>query len=155
MRKKRLFWNTAGSLGSEITGIISGLILPVLILRQYGSEVNGLIQSITGFLSVIAFLDLGVGRVVESSLYAPLASRDFRQVSRIVASAARFFRQIGVILAVYVAVLCFVYPALVRQSFDFLYTVTLILILSVNIEEFCTINSKCRYINAIYIDNCL
>ena len=132
MRKKRLFWNTAGSLGSEITGIISGLILPVLILRQYGSEVNGLIQSITGFLSVIAFLDLGVGRVVESSLYAPLASRDFRQVSRIVASAARFFRQIGVILAVYVAVLCFVYPALVRQSFDFLYTVTLILILSVS-----------------------
>ena len=132
LRKKRLFWNTTCSLASEITEIISGLILPGLILRNYGSEVNGLLNSIISFLAVISFLDLGVGRVVESSLYDPLARSDYRKVSQIITSAARFFRRLGIILAVYVGMLCFVYPILVRQTFDSFYTVTLILILSIS-----------------------
>ena len=75
---------------------------------------------------------MGIGRVVESSLYEPLACGDRERVSRIIASAARFFRRLGLILAVYVGALCFVYPAAVRPTADTSYTVYLILILSIS-----------------------
>ena len=139
--------------------IISGLILPGLILRYYGSEVNGLIHSITEFLTIISFLDLGVGRVVETSLYEPLAFNDNEKISKIIASAARFFRRLGIILAVYVGILCFVYPAMIRPDLDASCTVYLILILSVSsfTQYFFSLTDE-RLLNAdqrIYIVHCV
>lgn len=69
MRKKLLAKNTTASLISQITALVCGFILPRLFLQYFGSEVNGLVNSITQFLSVISFLELGVGAVVQSSLY--------------------------------------------------------------------------------------
>ncbi len=149
MRKKRLFYNTATSLVSQIVAVISGLILPGLILRHYGSETNGLIQSITQFLAVISFLDMGVGRVIETSLYEPLTYHDNRKVSEIITSAARFFRRLGCILAVYVVVLSVVYPLVIQQSFDFWFAFYLIIILSVNsFIDYFFIQTDSRLLNA-------
>ena len=71
-RKQLLALNTSSSLFNQVIQIISGFVLPRLILSTYGSDVNGLVSSITQFLQVIAFLELGVGAVVQSSLYKPL-----------------------------------------------------------------------------------
>ena len=57
MREKRLFYNTISSLVFQVTTIICGFILPRLILNAFGSEVNGLVNSITQFLGVISFLE--------------------------------------------------------------------------------------------------
>ena len=78
----------------ELIAIIYGFILPRLILEQFGSEVNGLMQSITQFLGIIGFLDMGVGQVVRSSLYGPLEKRDNDQLSRIIVSTARDYNAI-------------------------------------------------------------
>jgi len=75
MRKKLLAFNTVSSLAYELTVIICGFILPRLILGSFGSEVNGLVNSINQFLAIIAFLELGVGSVVQSSLYKPLSQK--------------------------------------------------------------------------------
>ena len=83
MRKILLLKNTFASLLSQITALVCGFILPRLFLEYYGSSVNGLINSITQFLGVISFLELGVGAVVQSSLYKPLAAQDNNQISRI------------------------------------------------------------------------
>lgn len=130
LRKKRLFVNTAGSLTSQFVEVIAGLILPRLLLKAYGSEVYGLTHSIAQFLMAISFLDMGIGRVVETSLYEPLSQRNWEGISRIIVSASHFFRRLGIVLTGYVIVLCFAYPALVKHSFDNTYTVTLLLILS-------------------------
>ena len=86
-RDRRLFLNTATPLLLEIVTVVSWLILPRLIITHYGSGVNGLVQSITQFLGLIAFLDMGVGSVIRFNLYKPLAYRDEDQISRIVAAA--------------------------------------------------------------------
>lgn len=67
MRQKRLLYNTVSSLIFQLTTIICGFILPRLILNAFGSEVNGLVNSIAQFLGVISFLELGVGAVVQSA----------------------------------------------------------------------------------------
>lgn len=102
------------------------------MLRYYGSEVNGLVNSITQFLHIIAFLDLGVGAVVQSSLYKPLADGDNSQISCVLKSAGRFFQRLAQILLVYVVILIVVYPYIANQNFGFMYTATLIVAMSIS-----------------------
>lgn len=132
MRKKLLAKNTVASLLSQITALVCRFILPRLFLEYFGSEVNGLVNSITQFLGVISFLELGVGAVVQSSLYKPLAEGDKQQVSRVMVSADRFFRRLAQILLGYVLSLVTVYPLIANQSFGYLYTATLIAAISIS-----------------------
>lgn len=132
MRSRLLAKNTVASLLSQITALVCGFILPRLFLEYFGSEVNGLVNSITQFLGVISFLELGVGAVVQSSLYQPLANDDKQQISKVMVSADRFFRRLAQILLVYVLLLVAVYPLIANQSFGYLYTATLIAAISIS-----------------------
>ena len=126
LRVQRLRRNTFSSFFFQIATIICGFIVPRLILWKYGSGVNGLVNSITQFLQVIAFLELGVGSVVQSALYRPLVNKNQQEVSTIVNSAERFFRKIAMILLGYISVMIIIYPMFVIKEFNSLYTVTLI-----------------------------
>lgn len=132
MRGKRLFYNTISSLVFQVTTIICGFILPRLILNAFGSEVNGLVNSIAQFLGVISFLELGVGAVVQSALYKPLAEKRQDDVSKIIASANKFFNRLGEILLIYVIILVVIYPQFAGKNFGFAYTATLIVAISIS-----------------------
>ncbi len=131
-REKRLALNSMSSLMFQIITIICGFILPRLILSAYGSKVNGLVNSITQFIAVIGFLELGVGAVVQSSLYKPLALNDYEETSKILRSAERFFRQLALILFFYLVALVVIYPLVVNKDFDILYTISLIIAMSIS-----------------------
>ena len=132
MRKDLLVKNTVASLLFQVTAIVCGFVLPQVFLQRFGSEVNGLVNSISQFLSVVSFLELGVGAVVQSSLYKPLADKDNRQISCVVVSADRFFRRIALVLLVYVVVLMLVYPTISNQDFDGVFTAVLIGAMSIS-----------------------
>lgn len=129
---KKLALNTVSSVVLQIAVTISGFILPRLILGTYGSDVNGLVNSITQFLGVISLLDLGVGTVVQSSLYKPLADNDNDAVSKIYVSACRFFKRLALILLAYTAVLIITYPVIIQEKFDYWYTASLIFVISIS-----------------------
>ena len=129
-RKKKLLLNTGAGVLKQIVAVVCGFILPRYMLLYYGSAVNGLISSITNFLSFIALLDLGVGAVVQANLYKPLADKDNNRISMIVKSSERFFRRLAYIFLGYIIVLCFIFPGMVE--FETLYTVSLLLIISVS-----------------------
>lgn len=131
-RKRRLALNTITSLLFQVVTIICGFILPRLILKAFGSEVNGLVNSVTQFLSIISFLELGLGAVIQSSLYKPLAEKDNEQISRVVVSGQKFFTRLAKILLVYVVVLMGGYPFIANQKFGFVYTATMIAVLSIS-----------------------
>jgi O-antigen/teichoic acid export membrane protein len=131
-RKKRLAYNTFSSLFYQITTIVCGFIMPRLVLTAFGSGVNGLVQSVTQFLGIISFLELGVGAVVQSSLYKPLAEHDENHISRIIKSAKKFFRTIAGVLVVYVIFLVIFYPYFVKKDFGYIYTATLIVAISIS-----------------------
>lgn len=132
MRNKLLARNTAASLATQVVTLICGFILPRFFLQYYGSDVNGLVSSISQFLGIISFLELGVGAVVQSALYKPLADRDREQVSKVMASANKFFRRLASILLVYVLFLLVVYPLIIERSFGILYTAALIAAISIS-----------------------
>ena len=125
-KDRRLFLNTVTPLLLEVVTIISGFIVPRLILSHFGSNVNGLVQSITQFLAIISFLEMGVGSVIRFNLYKPLANHDNTQTSKVIVAANKFFRTLALILLGYTMVLMVVYPFLGQHEFDSGYTALLI-----------------------------
>lgn len=125
-KDRRLLLNTLTPLLLEVVTIISGFIVPRLILSHFGSNVNGLVQSITQFLAIISFLEMGVGSVIRFNLYKPLANHDNTQISKVIVAANKFFRTLAWILLGYTLILMFVYPYFGQHEFDRGYTVLLI-----------------------------
>lgn len=130
--RRLLILNTITSLLFQIVTIICGFVVPRLILMNYGSDVNGLVNSIVQYLAIIGFLEFGVGAVVQSSLYKPLAEKDDIKISKIIASAGKFFRKLALILLIYIGLLIVFYPMLVKSHFDWLYTASLIIAISIS-----------------------
>lgn len=132
MRSKKALKNIITSLLQQVVTLICGLIVPRAIIGTFGSNVNGLVSSITQFLSYITLLEAGIGPVIKSALYRPIAQKDKKQIEKILKASQRFFRIISSIFIVYLIVLCFVYPLIVTSEFEIGYTVSLILIIAIS-----------------------
>ena len=132
MRSKKAVKNIITSLLQQIVTVICGLIVPRAIIGSFGSSVNGLISSITQFLSYITLLEAGIGPVIKSALYKPIANKDKTQIEKILKASQKFFRIISGIFIVYLIALCFIYPLIVSTEFETGYTVSLILIIAIS-----------------------
>ena len=106
--------------------------MPRYILSYYGSTVNGLVSSVQQLLGLISFCELGVGAVVQSALYKPLADNDDVLTSKILISARKFFDKVGIILTVYVVFLAAFFPLSQRSEFDYMSTMFLVLAMSIS-----------------------
>lgn len=124
MRKRRLKYNITTNLIYNLITFVSGFILPKCILATYGSDVNGLVNSIPRFLGFITFFEFGIGAIVRSALYAPLANQDYAQINRVIVSSDTFFRKIAKILILYIIILLFFYPLLIENKFGYIYRCT-------------------------------
>ena len=124
---KKIKMNSIWSLVYTIILLISGFILPRLIIYYYGSEVNGLVNSINQFLQVFTFLELGVAAVTKTSLYSSIAKNDFLQTNKIVSSASKFYRSIGRVLVVYILILIMLYPQIINEKYSAEYIAILII----------------------------
>lgn len=131
-KKSRLYYNTIVALINQAVVLLCNFILPRQILISYGSEVNGLVTSITQFLGFITLMDMGIGAVVQSTLYKPLAERNQLQISKILRSARNFFNKIGIVLLIYVGFLCVFYPQLNSTIFGYGFIVPLIIAISIS-----------------------
>lgn len=131
-RTQKLKLNTIISILNRIIIMISGLILPRLILANYGSETNGLTSSISQFLGIITFLDLGVGSVVKSALYRPIAEKDHKQINSVLIAGRNYFKKIAYILVLYVVVLIVFYPLLIDSNLGYLSGALLIFAMSIS-----------------------
>lgn len=133
MQNRLLFFNTVSGLVFQITTVLCGFIIPKLILLHFGSDINGLINSVVQFLGVIGFFELGIGAVIQTSLYKPLADKDIVGISKVISSANQFFKKLGYALLIYVGVVVFVYPVLVDQRFSFWFVASLIIVISIRL----------------------
>ena len=117
----------------QVVTILSGFIVPRIILTYFGSEVNGLVGSVNQFLNYVDLLEGGVGGVVTAALYKPLREKDYSKVSGIVNATSYFFRRIAFIAVAYMLILATLYPRFVQTGFSYSYAFALILVLGINL----------------------
>lgn len=132
MRSKRAIYNVFSSLILQVVVLICGFIIPKLIIKSYGSNVNGLITSITQFLAYISLLESGIGPVIKSALYKSIALKDEKGIANVLKTGEKFFRVIAIIFIFYLIILAIAYPFGVIKEFNYFYTFSLILIIAIS-----------------------
>lgn len=131
--KKQAFFNLVTTILYEIFAILSGVIIPRIILVNFGSEANGLVSSLNQFLNYISLIEGGLGSVILSSLYKPLVEKDNYKLSRVVNASNSFFRKISYILIAYTLLVATIYPLVVTSKFSYFYIASLAIILSISL----------------------
>ena len=132
MRSKNALKNIIVSLILQAVIIVCGFIVPQKIIKNFGSDVNGLISSITQFLAYITLLESGIGPVIKAKLYKPIAEKNKDEIGNILKASEKFFKTIAFIFIAYIGVLALAFPIVVKDEFDVLFTATLVLIISIS-----------------------
>lgn len=131
MNKQKIIKNVFSSLISQFITIIYGFIVPILIIKTYGSETNGLVNSITQFIAYIVLLEAGIGPIIKNALYKPIVEKNKEEIEEILGASNKFFNRIAYALIIYCILLCIFYP-IINNQFSFIYTISLILIISIS-----------------------
>lgn len=128
-RKKEVLYTVSGNLVLQIVTAICGFILPPLIIRTFGSPVNGMVSSISQFIAYLNIVEAGVGGASIAALYKPLADGDIRGRNSILSAASRFYNRSGVLFIILVLALAFVYPLAVGGQVDRIQAALMVLVL--------------------------
>lgn len=133
MKSKVTLINIISSLTLQVVTVISGFIIPKIILTNFGSSVNGLVSSLNQFLSYITLIEGGITGVVLANLYKPLVDHDVEKISAVLVTAKRFFNKIGYLFIAYSIVVAVFYPILSKEGFSWPFVASLSIILSLNL----------------------
>ena len=100
----------------QIIVIILGLLVPKLFLNRFGSEVNGLINSINQFISYLMIFEAGIQSVATQSLYRTIGQSDKKSTNEILSAVNKNYRKIGILYFFGLLSLALIYPIFVTVS---------------------------------------
>ncbi len=132
MRGKKVAINAVAGIIEELLAIICGLVLPRLILVQFGSVYNGLVTSISQFLTCAVLMRSGIGGVTRAALYRTLADKDIEATSSVLNATKAFMKKVSAILALSIVAFACVYPFFLIDEFNWFFTCSLFLIIGLS-----------------------
>lgn len=115
-RTKKFMYNSMTTALHQLIVMIAGFITPRFMLVYYGSEMNGLVSSITQFITYFNLVEAGLASAAVYSLYKPLADDDHAAISGVVSAAKHFYNVSGGIFAALIGALAIFYPIFVNTS---------------------------------------
>lgn len=114
-RVKNTLLSTALNITEQIIAMIFGLIVPRLVIKTFGSEVNGLTAFISQMLQVFGLLQAGMIGASIFALYEPIAKKDYAQMNIIVDASSRFYRKVA---GIFFALVLLAIPYVVYKEAD-------------------------------------
>ena len=118
MSRKHVLGNAMAGIGGQISIFILGLIAPRIMINSYGSDTNGLLNTISQVYTYMALLEAGIGQATQNALYRPFSQKNESEISRIVCLSNVYFRRITKIYALGICILSAVLPFVLQSSVD-------------------------------------
>ena len=109
-KKSQLFKNVISGFGGQLIAIILGLIVPRFFIMSYGSDVNGLLSTITQIFTYMALLEAGIGQAAKNLLYKPFQEKDKDKISETYSVAKTYFGRFTFIYGIGVIAIAFILP---------------------------------------------
>lgn len=116
MRSKAFLKNSASTALLQITTMIVGFIVPRIMISNYGSEINGLIASVTQLINYFNLLEAGLAGAAIFSLYKPLADKNTAEISRIVVSAKKYYNKMGTVFLLLIIITSIIFPSFLETD---------------------------------------
>lgn len=88
--------------------------MPRVLIRHYGSELNGATTSISHFLSIFTLVEAGISSASVFALYKPLANHDTIGINRILSAAQKCYSRAGLAFTVLAIFLSISYPFFIQ-----------------------------------------
>lgn len=114
-------------LGQAITMIL-GIVIPRLVIVSYGSEINGLLNSVSQVVGYLALLEAGVGAAALQALYRPISDDNRDEINSIVSATHHYYRKTGIIYFVITVIMSFVYPIVIKSELDYWFVAVIVMI---------------------------
>ncbi|MDI9541102.1 MAG: hypothetical protein QM204_06525 [Bacillota bacterium] len=115
-RTKKFVINVFFSASLSIITMIAGFIVPKIMLLNYGSEINGLVSSITQFINYFVIVEAGLTAAAVFALYKPLAEKNQHKINEVVSTTKVFYYKTGLLFLLLVIILAIIYPFIVETS---------------------------------------
>ncbi|MDM8125534.1 lipopolysaccharide biosynthesis protein [Mediterraneibacter glycyrrhizinilyticus] len=115
-RTNKFMLNASASAVYQVLVMLIGMITPRLLLVAYGSEINGLVSSVTQFVSYFSLVQAGLSGASIYALYKPLAEKDEKRISSIVTATRNFYFRAGLVFVGLLTALALIYPLFVRTE---------------------------------------
>ena len=115
-RTEKFMLNSISAALLQIVVFIAGMITPRIMLLSYGSEINGLVSSISQFISYFHLVEAGLSAATIYALYSPLANKDYKRINSVVTASKNFYMQAGLIFTGLTVVLSLGYPLIVKTN---------------------------------------
>lgn len=115
-RTKRLALNTISTGILQVIHMLVGFIVPKVMLTTYGSEVNGLITSISQLIMYMTLIEAGVSGATVFSLYKPIADNNTTQINKILVASRNFYYKSGKLFILFILLGGFIYPVFIRTE---------------------------------------
>lgn len=97
MNKKRIVYNMISGLLYQGVTFILAFLIPRLFLVNFGSEVKGMLSTITQVFSYLWLLEAGVGLATTQALYLPISQEDRPSINSIMAATNYYYKKTGYI----------------------------------------------------------
>lgn len=127
-RTSRFVQNTISTAAYQLTAMLMGFVTPRLMMLFYGSQVNGLIVSVTEFLTYFRLVEAGLASAAVFSLYKPLSDHDDDAVGAIVSAARHYYNVAGFIFVGITIAFAVIYPLFVPMDTMDSLSVTLLIV---------------------------
>lgn len=125
----------------QLVIVISGLILPPLMIKEYGSEVNGIVNTIKQLVTYFSVVSLGLGITSQVALYAPLNENNWPRINAILSATQYFFRKTGLFFLALILITAILMPLLSETDTEAYIIFLLVIIYGVGaISEFIIIS---------------
>lgn len=115
-KKRLVFNNVLYGFGTKLAVMALSIVLPRLFIVSFGSEVNGLLSTITQIFTYLALLEAGIGNATINALYRPLDDGNKEQVCGVLSEARAYYRRVTVVYILCVVAFAVVYPLFVDSS---------------------------------------
>ncbi len=128
MKVKRSIKNLIFGIISQFVVVAFGVLIPRLFLVHFGSEVNGLISSISQIVVYLSLLEAGVGAASLQALYRQVANADKKSINEILSATSDYYKKTGVYYFLCVIAIAVLYPVFVHSTISWSTTMLVILL---------------------------
>ena len=118
MKKSKAKKNVVVGFTGQLIILLLGMVFPRVILKNYGSDANGLISTITQIFSYMALLEAGIRQAAKNELFKCIAKKDEEQISVVATTAKRYFQRVTVLYGIGVIILSVMAPVFVVSNLD-------------------------------------
>lgn len=132
-RTQKFALNSLTTALQQIVTMLVGFITPALMIKTYGSEVNGLVSSINQVIAYISLVEAGLSGAAVFSLYKPLAKKHYSEINGIVSAAKKYYFNAGYMFSAAAFIIAVVYACMKTVNcLSPLHVFVLVLLLCVN-----------------------